>query len=375
MDCLGQREALLDSKRLDSAIAAAQIDQRAASTGQTSLFDMFGGPVEVVPALAPALPASEVADIPASRERSLWEKEVLGFQFGDHPFLEASAWLAGQLSHDTSQITAEISGEKVRIAGLVTNVRRIVTRSKSQMAVAVLEDLHGSIEAVIFPRVYERLAEVLREDGILVVEGKVDTRSDRPQLVVDRAEVWTRPAGDPPVRPAPIAVKTAAGTAESHTKIAGDGTSGGNATNGRNATSGRSASNGGNASSGGNATNGRNGVNEGNGTNRSDGTDGINGTDGANGSNGTNGSHHAEKRILRVIVPREDDNACIRVLTQLQLLVQRSPGDDALQLVLHDRAGGRVELTGADIAVQDTPDLEAQVRNLVGDANLKVSTG
>ena len=43
MDGLGQREALLDAKRLDSAIAAAQIDQKAASTGQTSLFDMFGG--------------------------------------------------------------------------------------------------------------------------------------------------------------------------------------------------------------------------------------------------------------------------------------------------------------------------------------------
>src|SRR5437764_2128241 len=42
MDGLGQREALLDSRRLDAAIAAAQIDQKAASTGQTSLFDVFG---------------------------------------------------------------------------------------------------------------------------------------------------------------------------------------------------------------------------------------------------------------------------------------------------------------------------------------------
>src|SRR5207248_112659 len=43
MDPLGQREVLLDAKRLDSAIAAAQIDQKAALTGQGSLFDMFGG--------------------------------------------------------------------------------------------------------------------------------------------------------------------------------------------------------------------------------------------------------------------------------------------------------------------------------------------
>src|SRR5207244_4249196 len=43
MDGLGPREGLLDTKRLDSAIAAAQIDQKAASTGQVSLFDRFGG--------------------------------------------------------------------------------------------------------------------------------------------------------------------------------------------------------------------------------------------------------------------------------------------------------------------------------------------
>src|SRR5207244_5581 len=119
MDALGPREALLDSKRLDSAIAAAQIEQKAASTGQTSLFDMFGGDETRVP---PVVVTSSIDGIEAasSRERALWEKEVLGFQFGDHPFMEAAAWLAGQLTHDTSQLTAELSGERVKIAGLVT---------------------------------------------------------------------------------------------------------------------------------------------------------------------------------------------------------------------------------------------------------------
>ena len=94
-----------------------------------------------------------------SRERAVWEKEVLGFQFGDHPFLEASAWLAGRVTHDTSQLTPEAAGERVTVAGVVTGVRRLLTKTKSQMAVLLLEDLHGSIEAVVFPRVYERTAE------------------------------------------------------------------------------------------------------------------------------------------------------------------------------------------------------------------------
>src|SRR5205085_11117729 len=188
MDQLGQREALLDGKRLDSAIAAAQIEQRAANEGQ---FVMFGS-ADIAPAAAVASAPLDGPAGPPSRDRAVWEKEVLGFQFGDHPFLEAAALLARQLTHDTSQLTAELSGERVKIAGFVTNVRRILTKTKSQMAVLVLEDLHGSIEVVAFPRVYDRAIEVLREDAILVIEGKLDTRSERPQIVVDRGEEWTR---------------------------------------------------------------------------------------------------------------------------------------------------------------------------------------
>jgi hypothetical protein len=92
------------------------------------------------------------------------------------------------------------------------------------------------------------------------------------------------------------------------------------------------------------------------------------GTAGANG-----GAAVAAKRVLRVMIPRgEDDNACVRVLEQLHVLVERFPGPDEIRLVLLDRAGGRIELAGADILVRHTPDLESQVRTLVGADNLVV---
>ena len=334
MDALGQREALLDSRRLDSAIAAAQIDQKAALTGQASLFDVFGGTQSL--AAPPVVPPPEVEPAPASRERSIWEKEVLGFQFGDHPFMEAAAWLAGQLTHDTSQLTPELSGEKVKIAGFVTAVKRILTKSKSQMAVLVLEDLHGSIEAVVFPRVYERSAELFREDAILIVEGKVDTRSDRPQIVVDRAASWAAPpkGSAPPPPPPEIATARAAANGSHAAADAGAPTSNGGLPAARD-------------------------------------RDGQ-----AHGPRAaTNGSHVAggPRRVLRVVVPRgDDDNACLRVLEQLHVLVERFPGSDEIQLVLHDRSGGRVELAGADIPIAHSADLELQVRSLVGADNVQV---
>jgi len=88
----------------------------------------------------------------------------------------------------------------------------------------------------------------------------------------------------------------------------------------------------------------------------------------------SNGSHTNGKRVLRVVVPRgDDDNACLRLLEQLHVLVERcAGGGDELQLVLHDRAGSRVELAGADIAVKHSAELESQVRTLVGADNLEV---
>src|SRR5947199_9702 len=69
MDGLGPREALLESKRLDSAIAAAQIEQRAASTGQASLFDIFGGSPALTPLPARVDTAKTSLEI-SSRERA-----------------------------------------------------------------------------------------------------------------------------------------------------------------------------------------------------------------------------------------------------------------------------------------------------------------
>jgi hypothetical protein len=60
------------------------------------------------------------------------------------------------------------------------------------------------------------------------------------------------------------------------------------------------------------------------------------------------------------------------MLEQLHVLVERFPGGDRLELVLHDRTGCQVQLAGADIAVKHSSELESQMRTLVGEANLEI---
>jgi len=317
---------------------------------------MFGGADELAATPVMVDVATSFVEAAPSRERALWEKEVLGFQFGDHPYMEAAAWLANTVTHDTSQLTAELSGEKVKIAGLVTGVRRIMTKTKSQMAIIQLEDLHGTIEAVVFPRIYERSAELFRDDAILVIDGKVDSRSDRdrPQIVVDRVDEWTAPPkGTPPPTPSAKAIGTPSG--RNGANAASVGGNGNRVTPGTGADLASVDSN----------------ENRGVANQAADAAKVV--TEKGDGAPLKEMDVLESRRVLRVIVPRgEDDNACVRLLEQLHIIVVQSPGPDEVQLVLHDRAGGRIELTGADILVRHSADLESQVRTLVGADNLEV---
>ena len=88
----------------------------------------------------------------------------------------------------TSAISADIAEKQVTIAGIVAAVRRITTRKGDTMAVATLEDLYGSVEVVGFPRTFQETAELWREDAILVIQGKVDARDDRLQIIAEGVE-------------------------------------------------------------------------------------------------------------------------------------------------------------------------------------------
>jgi DNA polymerase III subunit alpha len=73
-----------------------------------------------------------------------------------------------------------------------------------------IEDLEGTIEAVAFPRTYNRFRELWQEDAILLIDGTVDVRNDRLQLIVEEAAVLERK------------VSTGAGTLSVYVRRSGD---------------------------------------------------------------------------------------------------------------------------------------------------------
>ena len=167
----GHRAQLLDA--LDSALEGAN---RAARDREMGQFSLFAQTVDAAPALMPSL--RPIAP-PSTLEALAWEKETLGIFVSGHPLSDvAEALVRGGAARIKDLRTLE-DDAAVRIAGLVTAVRRTMTKAQAQMLIATVEDMSGAIEVVVFPKQYPVLQGFFVEDAIVVVNGRLRLRERR----------------------------------------------------------------------------------------------------------------------------------------------------------------------------------------------------
>jgi DNA polymerase-3 subunit alpha len=165
---------------LDRMVSISQQAHGAAQ--QFSMFDMPA--FATTTRLASDLP--KVPDVPR-KDMLSWEKELIGAYISDHPLSRVWADLEDTITVLTGQIDETIAGQNVTMAGLVSYVRPHVTKKGSPMAFAQIEDLQGTLDVVIFPRVWEETRNLWDPERVLVVRGKVSFRGREPNLIVDSA--------------------------------------------------------------------------------------------------------------------------------------------------------------------------------------------
>ncbi len=170
-DSLGERAWLLDV--LEHYISRAERARRDREAGQTNMLDLIGSDEEDVSNYGLAL---DVKAMPSDEKLRL-EKELLGLYLSDHPLRRISAELARLADTQAVEVTSALQDTEVRVAGLVREVRRVVTRKGQIMAYATLEDLTGAVDVVLFPRIFEQARVLFEPDKVVVVQGKVDARA------------------------------------------------------------------------------------------------------------------------------------------------------------------------------------------------------
>lgn len=160
----------------EEAIKMGARSQRDRRKGQRNLFADAGATGELI---EPPLPA--VKDwTPA--EMSRHEKDAIGLRLSFNPMARYEA-LISQLATSTAATLGEKNHDEVVIvAGEVIEVRPTLTKQGRSMAHLELEDLTGSMRAVVFPDYYEKYAALLKEDAVLFIIASVDRGNERPSL-------------------------------------------------------------------------------------------------------------------------------------------------------------------------------------------------
>ena len=182
MDAFGNRAAMLAS--LDRLVSISSNHFRAAESGQLSLFGEITGVMEDI-----QLPDVSNVD---KREMLNWERELIGLYISDHPLTPYQQTFAQIVSYFSGQLREAQHEEKVRVAGLITAVRPYTTKTNKPMGFVTLEDIQGNIELVLFPKTWQKTQEQLAVGRIVIVEGKVDTGSTPPKILVDEIRTEIR---------------------------------------------------------------------------------------------------------------------------------------------------------------------------------------
>jgi DNA polymerase-3 subunit alpha len=176
LDALGSRISMIDALDRISALSAAHF--RASEVGQMTFFGEETG-------VEDSLQLGTIeANVP-KRRLLRWEKELLGVYVSDHPITPHLDALTRVVTHFSAELPEAEHEQKVCIAGEVSHIRPYRTRSGREMGFVTLEDLQGTIELVIFNRVWKNVVEWLEPDTIVVAQGKVDSERGEPKILVD----------------------------------------------------------------------------------------------------------------------------------------------------------------------------------------------
>lgn len=190
----------------DDAVGAAQSSARRVSKDQISLFQLDSDIMEDVKT-APELP--NIQNFDKAHLLSM-EKEMMGVYLSGHPLDKYRDLIDENITANTAEIfDSNLSGDgenesefieerssgsnrfndgdTVIMAGMVGDLRRMITKSNQEMARLTIEDYYGVITAIVFPRDYAKAKYVLENDAIVAIKGTLSFKEDSdPEILVNK---------------------------------------------------------------------------------------------------------------------------------------------------------------------------------------------
>jgi DNA polymerase-3 subunit alpha len=174
------------------------------SLGQVSLFDLGEGLLDIKKMLD-----IESVDEFDEKEKLAFEYQLMGIYVSGHPldryaeslkeFSSMSLAQVQKLSIESSSGHGGYSGGKgrfskdrhkkeVTLGGVLGSLKNIITKKGDKMCFATLEDLSGTIECIVFPKVFSEYEDILKTEDPVLMEGQVNLEEEPKKFFPQKIE-------------------------------------------------------------------------------------------------------------------------------------------------------------------------------------------
>ncbi|RMD46633.1 MAG: DNA polymerase III subunit alpha, partial [Aquificota bacterium] len=164
---------------IDKALTAGQKNRESKEVGQNSLFGLMKQKEESPIATLSYDNGKKLTE----KEKLNFEKEVLGFYISGHPLQAYQKELTGRVLKISNLIDKK-SRDRVKVAGVISNVKKKKTRSGNTMAVFQLQDETGMVDVRAFPEKLED-SSILEENNIVIIEGSLDINEEQETVSIN----------------------------------------------------------------------------------------------------------------------------------------------------------------------------------------------
>lgn len=121
-----------------------------------------------------------------------FEKEVLGFYLSGHPLTPRRRELIAYSNYRLDNLPTpkeDINikdAQIVRVAGMISSVKKLISKTKKEpYAKFKIEDLYGNVEAILFPKSFEKYQEYLTPNNVVVVKGRLMGSEGQAEIIVE----------------------------------------------------------------------------------------------------------------------------------------------------------------------------------------------
>jgi len=173
---------------LENIETLLKFNQAAKKGSFSRQFNLFG-PASLIPlTLKESSPATEI-------QKLIWEKELLGLYLSSHPlknhlphFSKNGITPIKELISQTPSFSPFKNNSRVKIAGIISGIKKIITKNGQPMFFVKVEDVEANLEVLVFNDVLLKTSFLWQENKTVVISGRLSWRDGEPKLICEKVQ-------------------------------------------------------------------------------------------------------------------------------------------------------------------------------------------